>query len=53
MDIKKQLAQRSHAVEGSGIRSYLETSLLVTDLQSPDFTRGKWQSYPAWELFGA
>lgn len=29
-------------VEGSGIRSWLETSLLVTDLQSPEFTRGKW-----------
>ena len=29
-------------VRGSGIQSYLETSLLVTDLQSPDFTRGKW-----------
>lgn len=29
-------------VEGSGIRSFLETSLLVTDLQSPEFTRGKW-----------
>jgi hypothetical protein len=28
--------------EGSGIRQYLETSLLVTALQSPDFTRGKW-----------
>jgi len=29
-------------VEGSGIRSYLEKSLLITDLQSADFTRGKW-----------
>lgn len=29
-------------VAGSGIRSHLETSLMVTDLQSPDFTRGKW-----------
>jgi hypothetical protein len=29
-------------VEGSGIRSYLEKSLLVTDLQSAEFTRGKW-----------
>ena len=28
-------------VEGSGIRSYLETSLLVTHLQTPEFTRGK------------
>jgi hypothetical protein len=25
-----------------GIRSYLEKSLLVTDLQTPDFTEGKW-----------
>jgi hypothetical protein len=29
-------------VEGSGISSWLETSLLVTHLQSPEFTRGKW-----------
>ena len=29
-------------VEGSGIHSWLETSLLVTDLQSADFTAGKW-----------
>ncbi len=29
-------------VEGSGIRSYLERSLLVTDLQSAEFTRGRW-----------
>jgi hypothetical protein len=29
-------------VEGSGIRSWLEKSLLVTHLQSPEFTRGKW-----------
>ena len=29
-------------VEGSGIRSFLETSLLITDLQSPEFTLGKW-----------
>ncbi|MGD2122655.1 MAG: hypothetical protein PVJ76_12965 [Gemmatimonadota bacterium] len=29
-------------VEGSGIHSYLETSLLVTDLQSAEFTEGKW-----------
>ena len=28
-------------VEGSGIRSFLERSLLITDLQSTDFTRGK------------
>jgi len=29
-------------VEGSGIRWYLEKSLLITLLQSADFTRGKW-----------
>ncbi len=29
-------------VEGSGIRSHLETSLLVTHLQSAEFTRGKY-----------
>ena len=29
-------------VEGSGIRSYLEKSLLITALQSADFTRDKW-----------
>lgn len=29
-------------VQGFGIHSYLEKSLLVTQLQSPEFTRGKW-----------
>lgn len=29
-------------VKGFGIRSYLEKSLLVTDLQSEEFTKGKW-----------
>jgi hypothetical protein len=29
-------------VNGFNIQSYLEKSLLVTDLQSEDFTRGKW-----------
>jgi len=29
-------------VTGFGINSYLEKSLLVTDLQSEDFTKGKW-----------
>jgi hypothetical protein len=39
----EELREASEAiVEGSGIRSYLETSLLVTHLQSADFTRGKW-----------
>jgi len=29
-------------VEAFGIQSHLEKSLLVTDLQSADFTKGKW-----------
>lgn len=29
-------------VKGFGIKSYLEKSLLVTDLQAEDFTKGKW-----------
>jgi hypothetical protein len=29
-------------VKGFGIKSYLEKSLLVTDLQPAEFTRGKW-----------
>jgi len=29
-------------VTGFGINSYLEKSLLVTDLQTEDFTKGKW-----------
>ena len=29
-------------VRGFGIRSYLEKSLLITDLQSEDFTKRKW-----------
>jgi hypothetical protein len=29
-------------VRGFGIRSFLEKSLLITDLQTEDFTRGKW-----------
>jgi hypothetical protein len=39
----EKLKEASEAiVAGSGIRSHLETSLLVTDLQTPEFTRGKW-----------
>ncbi len=39
----EELREASEAIaEGSGIRSHLETSLLVTDLQSPEFTRGRW-----------
>ena len=29
-------------VKGFGIKSYLETSLIITDLQSEEFTQGKW-----------
>jgi len=29
-------------VQGFGIQSYLEKSLLITDLQSAEFTQGKW-----------
>jgi len=29
-------------VSGFGIKSFLEKSLMVTDLQSPEFTKGKW-----------
>jgi len=29
-------------VKGFGIQSYLEKSLLITDLQSAEFTQGKW-----------
>ncbi len=29
-------------VEGFGIKSYLEKELLITDIQSEEFTRGKW-----------
>lgn len=29
-------------VNSYGIQSYLEKSLLITDLQSSDFTNGKW-----------
>jgi len=35
-------ADSEKIVKGSGILSFLETSLLVTDLQSPEFTEGKW-----------
>jgi hypothetical protein len=29
-------------VHGFGVKSYLEKNLLITDLQSEDFTKGKW-----------
>lgn len=39
----EKIKEASEAVvDGSGIRSYLEKSLLVTHLQTPEFTRGKW-----------
>jgi hypothetical protein len=39
----ERIREASEAIAaGSGIHSYLETSLLVTDLQSAEFTRGKW-----------
>ncbi len=39
----RRIRKASEAIAaGSGIRSYLEKSLMVTDLQSADFTRGKW-----------
>jgi hypothetical protein len=39
----RQIREASETiVAGSGIRSYLEKSLIVTDLQSSDFTRGRW-----------
>jgi hypothetical protein len=39
----RRIREASEAiVTGSGIRSYLEKSLIVTDLQSSDFTRGRW-----------
>lgn len=41
-DYKKIEKPSNEIVNGFNIRSYLEKSLLVTDLQSEDFTRGKW-----------
>jgi hypothetical protein len=39
----RRLAEASEEiVRNFGIKSHLEKSLLVTDLQSDDFTRGKW-----------
>lgn len=39
----EQIKQASDdIVKGFGIRSYLEKSLLLTDLQSEEFTKGKW-----------
>ena len=41
-DYKKIEKPSNDIVNGFNIQSYLEKSLLVTDLQSEDFTRGKW-----------
>ena len=40
-DYEKIRQNSDEIVEGFGIKSYLEKSLLITDLQSEDFTRGK------------
>jgi len=40
-DYEKVAPYSQKIVDGFCIQSYLEKSLLVTDLQSPDFTRGK------------
>ena len=42
VDYEKIRPYSDQIVHGFGIQSYLETSLLQTDLQSPDFTRNKW-----------
>jgi len=41
-DYQKIQQASEKIVKGFNIKSYLEKSLLVTDLQSPDFTKGKW-----------
>ena len=41
-DYKKIEKPSNEIVNGFNIQSYLEKSLLLTDLQSEDFTRGKW-----------
>jgi hypothetical protein len=41
-DYKKIEKSSNEIVNGFNIQSYLEKSLLLTDLQSEDFTRGKW-----------
>ncbi len=41
-DYRKVQEASDRMVEGFGIRSYLEKSLLITGLQPPEFTRGKW-----------
>ncbi len=41
-DYKKIEKPSNEIVNGFDIQSYLEKSLLLTDLQSEDFIRGKW-----------
>jgi hypothetical protein len=41
-DYRRIEAASNEIVKGSGIKSYLEKSLLLTDLQREDFTKGKW-----------
>lgn len=41
-DYEKVALASDRLVQAFGIKSYLEKSLLVTDLQSEEFTRGKW-----------
>jgi hypothetical protein len=41
-DYQKIQQTSERIVQGFNIKSYLERSLLVTDLQTPDFTKGKW-----------
>jgi hypothetical protein len=41
-DYQKIQPASEKIVKGFNIQSYLEKSLMVTDLQTPDFTKGKW-----------
>ncbi|MFO7890928.1 MAG: hypothetical protein R6V04_11380 [bacterium] len=41
-DYKKIAPYSDRIVQEFGVKSYLEKALLVTKLQSPEFTKGKW-----------
>jgi len=41
-DFRRITFYSERIVQGFGVKSYLEKSLLVTKLQFPEFTRGKW-----------
>lgn len=41
-DFRRIEAASNEIVKGFGIKSYLEKSLLLTDLQPDEFTKGKW-----------